>query len=222
MNKSNKNKVKNKENTFFIDFVRVTGLLPTLIWTRPKTIYIGDRKKSLLKKGVLIASNHISFSDPIILYSVYWRRRIRFLATKDLYKNKLITFLFTAVGCIQLNKENVNMSFFHTVIDKLKLGNAVVIFPEGQVNQNDEMLSFKQGAVLMSQLSGAPIQPVYITKRKKWYHRCVAIIGEPIDVRSMCSPFPNMDELSKVNDYIHLKEQELEKYYIDNIKSKEK
>lgn len=206
-----------KESTAFLDFVRITGAIPAFIWKRPKVYYVGDKKKCLVKGGVLIASNHVTFTDPIMLYCVFWRRRLRFLATKDLYKNSLSEFFFSAAGCIQVDKENFNISTLHDVIDKLKDGKAILIFPEGQVNQSEQTLSFKSGAVLMSQLSGVPIQPVFIASPKKWYQCNVAIVGEPIDVRSMCSPVPSVDELQKISDCIRDCEEELKQYYIDNV-----
>ena len=218
---SNKNK-QVKENTFFLDFVRVTGVIPALIWKRPKVHYVGDREKCMPKGGVLIASNHVTFSDPILLYCVFWRRRLRFLATKDLYKNGLVTFLFSAAGCVQVDKENFNIGSLHSVIDKLKAGKALLIFPEGQVNQKEQMLSFKSGAVLMAQLGGVPIQPVFIVRREKWYERFQVLVGEPIDIKGMCSRFPSMEEIQKVAEVIRDREQDLEKYYINNIKKGEK
>ena len=114
-----------KENKFFMDFVRVTGILPALFWTRPKIYYAGNKKKSLVKGGVLIASNHVTFRDPLLLFCVFWRRRLRFLATKDLYKNRLITLLFSAMGHIQVDKDNVRMDTLHQAVDCLKEGDAL-------------------------------------------------------------------------------------------------
>lgn len=206
-----------KENTVFLDFVRITGAIPAFIWKRPKVYYVGDKKKCLVKGGVLIASNHVTFTDPILLYCVFWRRRLRFLATKDLYKSKFLEFLFSAVGCIQVDKENFNICTLHDVVDKLKDGKAILIFPEGQVNQSEQTLSYKSGVVLMSQLSDVPVQPVFIVSPKKWYQPNVAIVGEPIDVRSMCGPIPSVDELQKISDYIRDCEEKLKQYYIDNV-----
>ena len=219
-NTSPKTYMQGKESTIFIDFVRATGVIPLLIWKRPKVYYVGDKKKCFPKGGVLIASNHITYTDPLLLYGVFWRRRLRFLATKELYKNNFIAFLFSAAGCIQVDKENFNMSFFRGVVDKLKKGGAIMIFPEGQINQEGKILSYKLGAVLMAQLSGAPIQPVYVTKREKFLHRNIALVGEPIDVCSMCSRFPTMDELAQVNEFIRKKELELEEYYYTKILNK--
>ena len=206
-----------KENTFFLDFVRITGFLPVYLWKRPKVYYMGDRKKCHPKGGILIASNHISFTDPLLLYCVFLHRRIRFLATKDLYKNALISFLFSAAGCIQVDKDNFNIGSLRKVVDKLKAGKPILIFPEGQVNKKEAMLTFKSGAVLMAQLSGAPIQPVFITKREKWYQWNKVVVGEPIDICSMCSRFHSMDEIDKVGEIVREKEKELEEYFSNHI-----
>lgn len=202
-----------KESRFFQDFVKITGSIPGLIWMRPKVYYVGDKKKSLVKKGVLIAPNHSSFFDPIMVYCVFWRRRLNFLVTKDLYKNKLFSWMITTVGCIQVDKENFSIQSMHAVVDRLKAGKAVVIFPEGQVNQTNQAQSYKSGAVLMATLSGAPIQPVHIVPGRKWYQRRVALIGEPVDVSGMCSCFPTVDELQTVSDYIKDQETALAEYY---------
>lgn len=196
-----------KESRFFQDFVKITGSLPGLIWMRPKVYYVGEKKKCRIKKGVLIAPNHSSFFDPIMIYCVIWWRRLSFLVTKDLYKNDFFSWMITTVGCIQVDKDNFSIQSMHAVVDRLKAGKAVVIFPEGQVNFQEQTQAYKSGAVLMAKLSGVPILPVYLVPGRKWYQRRVALIGEPVDVSSMCSRFPTVEELQKVSD--HIRQQEL-------------
>ena len=218
-----KKKKKSGDYDIFVDFVRLTGVILALIWKRPRIHYAGDKKKSLVKGGVLIASNHVSFSDPILHYCVFWRRRLRFFATKDLYKNDFLTVLLNWVGCIQVDKENVSMSMLHVAVDKLKAGKALLIFPEGEVNlQQKETLGFKSGAVLMAQLAGVPIQPVYIVRPEKWYQPNHAIVGEPIDIKGMCSRFPTVEEIGKVSEYIRKQELALKEYYINNVQKRTK
>ena len=105
------------------------------------------------------------------------------------------------------------MQSFHKVSDLLSDGRAVLIFPEGEVNQTDSMLSFKTGAVLMAHKNRAAVLPVYIQTGEKWYHRNVAVIGDPIDVRAICGDFPSMDALKQASDSIREKEKELEAYF---------
>ena len=187
---------------------------------RPKVHYVGDKKTIKPKKGVLIASNHVTFFDPIAMYCAFWYRRVHFLATKDLYKNRFFGWMLTTVGCIQVDKDNFSMASLHETVDRLKSGKAILIFPEGQVNSKQENLSFKSGSVLMAKLGGVPILPVCIVKSPKKLSRFHIIIGEPVDVASMCSRFPSVEELQKVSDYLREREQELKSYYEDKIKKK--
>ena len=213
---------KIKYNNFLLDFVRVTGCIPALLWIRPKIHYVGDKKKSKLKDGVLIASNHVTFFDPIALYCAFWYRRIHFLATKDLYKNKFFGWMLTTVGCIQVDKDNFSMASLHETIDRLKDGKAILIFPEGQVNDQEDTLSFKSGSVLMAKLGGVPVLPVYIVKPQKRFSRFHIVIGEPVDVASMCSRFPSVEELQTVSDHLRQQEQLLKTHFEETISKKKR
>lgn len=218
---STKNYRKIKSSAFFLDFVRITGAIPGLLITRPKVLYAGDKKKSRVKKGVLIASNHITFIDPILLYCVFWRRRLNFLATKNLYKNKIFAWMITAVGCIQVDKDDISMRSMHETIDRLKAGKAILIFPEGQVNTQGEPMKFKSGVALMAKLGNVPIQPIYIAREPQRFARYHVVIGEPVDISQMCGRFPTVDELQKIGDHIRDKELELEQFY-QNYRDKKK
>ena len=99
-----------------------------------------------------------------------------------------------------------------------------MIFPEGQVNREAEnqLLAFKSGAVLMALRAKAPIQPIYIVNREKWYKRQVVVKGAPIDVSSMVGKIPTKADIDRITEYIRLKEIELKQYYEDYIRAKKK
>ena len=82
---------KRPVGNFWYDFVKITGLLPGLLMIRPKVIRTGGKCP---RGGVLISSNHPTFLDPITLLTAFPWRRLHSLVTKDLYKNKLMTFIF--------------------------------------------------------------------------------------------------------------------------------
>lgn len=197
---------------FWYDFVKVTGLIPGLIWIRPKVIHVG---RKCPKGGVLISPNHPTFLDPITILTAFPWRRPHCLVTKDLYKNRLMTFFLRQMHCIQVDKDNFSMASFHETVDCLKNGRAVVIFPEGQVNQGDgrEVQAFKSGAILMAHRSGAPILPVYIVKREKWYQFQRVVIGEPFDIKAAVGPIPTMEQMNRVTEQLREKELELKRFY---------
>lgn len=216
-NKLNANPPKKKRKSeFFYDFVKVTAGIPALIWLRPKRIY--PYGKPCLKGPLLILSNHRSLIDPITVLCAFPTRRLHSLATKDLFSTKLRTKFFTAVHCIVVDKENFSMSSFHEVVGRLKDGKAVVIFPEGSVNfaEHAAVGAFKSGVALMAYKGGAPVLPVYIAEKKKWYHRQHIVIGQPVDIRTLIGGVPSMDALTGVCEHLHERELELERYYKEN------
>ena len=107
------------------------------------------------------------------------------------------------------------MITFHAVVDRLRNGNAVVIFPEGQVNRKggEEIQAFKSGAILMAHRAGVPVLPVYIAPRGKWYRAQPVVVGEPFDVRSAVGPIPTMEQMDKVSAQLREKELELKHFY---------
>ena len=222
MNSKSEQKKKRQSN-FFYDFVKITGALPTLLWMRPKILKINKNVPKRIKGGVLIASNHISFLDPITIHCAFWYRRLHSLATKDLYNTPRKTRFFNAMHCIMVDKENFHMDTFHNVCDRLKEEKAVVIFPEGTVNrEGEEVRSFKSGAILMAYSSRKPIVPVYLVKTKHWYNRRVIIIGEPINVNELCGKIPSMEAIDKVCSYLREKESELLEFYHEKYVKKHK
>ena len=212
--KSMKNTTKKKRNYFFFHFVKITGS-PAALWMRPKVYSMGNTRPKDVKGGAMIVANHTSFFDPIFGFIVFWRRKMHCVASKDLYNTKFKNFFFTKVGCIQVDKNNFSMNCFHEVKEVLDDNKIVMIFPEGQLNlEQEEMLGFKSGAILMAHRANKPIIPMYIIKGKKWYNRWVAVMGDPIDVRALCGPIPTIASMEKASEFLRETENKLKNYYL--------
>lgn len=210
---SSPKKSKPKGN-FLYDFVKITGSVTALIWIRPRVIHMG---KTCPKGGMLISSNHLTFIDPIILLTAFFRRRLHFVATQELFSTKLKSFMFTRMNCIPLDKTNFSMATFHEVVDRLTEGKAVVIFPEGQVNRSggQGIQTFKSGVILIAHRAHVPILPVYIVRREKWYKPQYIVVGEPFDVRGAVGPIPTMEQVDKTCALLQEKELELKQFFED-------
>ena len=225
MNSNKKENKKKHECDFFYTFVKITGAIPSLLWSRQKVYHISDGKqikRKMVKGRVLICSNHIGFTDPLLLNCVFWYRRVFFLAMQELFNTKLKSFFFNAVKCIPVDRSNFSMGTFHAVTDRLKNDKAVLIFPEGQVNANqNEILAFKSGAVLMATTSNAPLLPVYIVKREKWYHRYVVLVGDHVNFTDVYGDRPSMQNMRDASEILHSKEEELMRYYNEHIAKKQ-
>ena len=197
------------------DFVRITGI-PGLIWFRPKKIYISERAKKKHKGGVLFISNHNTLFDPMYIMLGIWYRRHHFVATKELFSNKFNKFLFTyPFICIPIDRENFSFLTFKEIVNHLQNGEAVTMFPEGKVNEEDSGINkFKSGMIMMALKGGVPIVPLYIKRRKNIFSRLVIGVGEAVDVNKIHgkndNSKPTLKDIDFLSEYLYEQEKRLE------------
>lgn len=190
-----------------------TGAIPALIWLRPKVHY--PEGKPNKKGALLVLANHRTIIDPILVQTAFPFRRMNSIATKDLFSSPAKEKFFTLMNCIKIDKDNFTTSSFHEIVGRLGEDKLVVIFPEGEVHveSGHEILAFKSGVVLMAHRSGAPVIPLYVAEKKKWYHRQHMVMGAAIDVREMLGRIPTVDTITAVSNTLRDKEIELRAYY---------
>ena len=198
---------------FCYDFVYATGAIPALIWLRPKIHY--PEGKPNKKGALLVLANHRTIIDPILVQTAFPFRRMNSIATKDLFSSPAKEKFFTLMNCIKIDKDNFSTSSFHEIVGRLGEDKLVVIFPEGEVHveSGHEILAFKSGVVLMAHRSGAPVIPLYVAEKTKWYHRQHMVMGRAIDVREMLGRIPTVDAITSVSNTLREKELELRAYY---------
>ena len=155
-------------------------MIPT--WLHPTKII---NKKNMPKKGTkcIVASNHFSIWDAMI-YHVYFGRRYRALAKKELYKNKMFTFVLKSLGGIPVDRDQISPSTYKETMAALNKNKQVIIFPEGTRNKsdNDELQGAKTGLVIFASKGDAPIVPVVLYKKPRFFRKNYMIIGEPFKV----------------------------------------
>jgi len=61
----------------------------------------------------------------------------------------------------------------------LKSGEKVLLFPEGTRHKDGEAGDAKTGAAMLAVRTGAPIVPVYVPAKKRWFRRTPVVIGAP-------------------------------------------
>ena len=79
--------------------------------------------------GTIIACNHQSYLDPPLVAAAY-KGEIHFLARKTLFKG-LFGKLIAAVNAVPVNQSGADLASMKTIINEVKKGNRVLMFPEG-------------------------------------------------------------------------------------------
>ena len=202
---------------FLYDFGRVTASLFIWLWARTKRIFINDKKPRGFARGrYIIATNHVSSSDHFVIATAVPSRRICFVSTDNLTNGKYGWF-FKAIGTIGINKNKPSMKALRQVQDTLNRGHVVCMFPEGTLNQDEEMKEFKGGIAMMAAISEADILPVYQVRRNKG-QRKIVVVGEKLKYQDLFkSNKPTKEEINRVSELLMQKEKELEIKYKELI-----
>lgn len=148
---------------FFILIVRPFLILVT-------GIQIQGREHIPINQPCILAANHNSHLDTLILMSLYplnQLSRIHPVAAADYFlKNKWVAwFSLKVLGIIPLERKgNTERSQLFTKIEvALKAGHSIIIFPEGSRGESAAIAPFKSGiAHLAKDFPQIPIIPIYM------------------------------------------------------------
>lgn len=111
------------------------------------------------KGGFILASNHISYLDPMVLAMASFRP-LNFLAKEELFKNKIFGKLITWLGTFSIKRDSADISAVKESLKRLKKGNAVLVFPEGTRIAKEKKIH--PGIGLIAVKAAVPVIPVYI------------------------------------------------------------
>jgi len=175
-------------NRFMIWFIKITSFLPELLYLKRKTYYENRQRQSRRIKGpAIIAANHTSMFDFVVLFFTFFGRSCRFLAAEVVYESgKLMPWFLKALGAIRVDRGSGNVSFLAESIDTLKKGGVVIVFPESRLIRNGDSEAFKPSVVYMALQSGAPVIPVWFEGKYGLFKRAKLMIGEKMYLSQYC------------------------------------
>jgi len=170
-------------------FVKITGVIPYLILMWPKIFY-EDRKVQgrRIKGKAIVISNHNSIMDVAVMMFTFPGRTLRCVTAELMFKkNFMMSFFLHAIGAIRVDRDAHDFAFLEKSKRILSRGGVVEIYPEARLPRAGEErpLPFKPSAVYMALESGAPIIPVYHSRRGFVDRDSAVLIGKPIDVREL-------------------------------------
>ena len=144
---------------------------------------------------VIVASNHLSFIDYIIICAMM-PRRVAFLAKAEYVntpgiRGKAMKAFFETVDIIPVNRSDRSESLkaLDIALEKLNEGKVFGIYPEGTRSRDGYLYRGKIGVAWLAHMTGAPVVPVGLigTDRLQkpgsnmvYPHRFTIRVGEPM------------------------------------------
>ena len=111
--------------------------------------------------GVLVLSSHQSHLDPLLL-GLATNRRLSSLARSSLFKFGPFGNAIAALGAVPIDRTASSVTAMRTVIQRLRKGAAVIVFPEGTRTSTGQLGEMKKGFALLAKRAAVPIAPVAI------------------------------------------------------------
>ncbi|HET7900639.1 MAG TPA: lysophospholipid acyltransferase family protein [Candidatus Nanopelagicales bacterium] len=115
---------------------------------------------------VLVAANHLSFVDSVVL-PVVVPRKVVFLAKEDYFtgtgpKGWLTRAWFEGLGMVPVDRDNTTSAIasLDIALEVLGRGEAFGIYPEGARSRDGRLYRGRTGVAQLAITSGAPILPV--------------------------------------------------------------
>ena len=110
--------------------------------------------------GALIVSNHISYVDALILQVVF-PRKLWFLAIHGRQRRGLPLWFYRITGVIPLSVARAGEGM-RLAARKMKEGELVCVFPEGQVSRTGALMEIRRGFEVLARRAEVPVVPVFI------------------------------------------------------------
>ncbi len=160
-------------------------------WHNPLWIRAQGQDRVPETGGVILACNHTSWWDPIILMLTV-RRPVCWLAKKEMMNNRFNKwFFFDRGGCIPVDRNARNPQALTAATAALRGGRIIGIFPEGTRNVG-KIGPAKAGVARLAFESGVPVIPVALLTDRFWprgralpniLERTYVNFGEPISLK---------------------------------------
>lgn len=146
-------------------FIKTTFQYPVSWLAR---LHVRGRQHVPREGGVLLAVNHFSWADPVLVGAAIDRPAF-YLAKEAVFRNPIAAQFFLAMGQIKVNRETGgNEDAIQTAVRALKEGLVIGVFPEGTRSRPGEVKRGRTGIARIAALSGVPVVPVAIDTQGFW------------------------------------------------------
>jgi 1-acyl-sn-glycerol-3-phosphate acyltransferase len=164
------------------------------IWMVPFwSLKIYDRKKCSRKDHYIIVSNHQSFADIVVIYSLF--KHFRWTSKAELFKIPFVGWVLTLNRSIKVYRgaNDAYQKLKEQAVIALQNGNSIMVFPEGTRSRGSSMGKFKDGAFRLAHETKTDILPLVIDGTSKVVPKTGWILtGKERMILKVLDPVPYM------------------------------
>lgn len=155
-------------------------------------------------KAYIIASNHQNLLDPILVVIALKKRKIHYIAKKELFNNPILRWILNRCYVIPIDRGKSDISAFKKAYKVLKGNHILGIFPQGTRVKNEDDDKAKAGIGMFAIRTNTPVIPVSIVAEKNYrpFSKIKIIFNEPYYVPQKMLEENNNDNYMIVSNEI--------------------
>jgi acyl carrier protein len=154
-------------------------------------VAVRGRENLDLQTPAVLAVNHTSYLDAVVLLSILEYRGHAFVAKREFRENPLMHRLLSGYGTQFIERFDIARSTEHAddLAETAKRGVSLIVFPEGTLKRSTGLMPFRAGAFQAAAQAGIPVVPVAlrgirsVMRDGTWYLRRTPVTvtaGAPI------------------------------------------
>ena len=111
--------------------------------------------------GFILASNHMSNLDPIVVSSSC-PRQVHFMAKEELFKNRLFGWYISRLNAFPVKRGRADLSSIKEAVRRVGRGGGLLLFPEGTRQPEGRLGTAHEGVGFLAAKLQVPVVPVYV------------------------------------------------------------
>ncbi|MBI2776672.1 MAG: (d)CMP kinase [Chloroflexi bacterium] len=131
--------------------------------------------------AVLIAANHASNADPVIIGAFLNQqlgRPLNWLGKREVFEWPVLSWLARQAGVHPVDRGSADVEAFRSAIRILEAGQILAVFPEGTRSPDGRLRAAKDGVTVLASRSGAVVVPIGVANADRLWPK-----GRPIPRR---------------------------------------
>lgn len=142
---------------------RIVSKIINLIWRLLFGFKVYNRENIPEKGGVIVASNHLTNYDPLLVGAAVWTREAFFFAKEELFIiNPFYSWLLKYFNAYKVSRTGIDKEAIRHTEKLLQKGLCVIMFPEGTRSLKGVLLNAKPGVGFIAARTNVPVIPAYI------------------------------------------------------------
>ena len=151
-------------------------------------VQVQGRENVPLKGAFILACNHVSYLDPMVM-GIVTGRRLNYMAKEELFRKPVLGFILTSLWTFPVKRNKADKRALRESLERLKKGLPLLLFPEGTRHGTPGEKKIEAGVGFLALKADVPVVPVFIDGSQKvlppgakFFHRSKVFVryGQPI------------------------------------------